>query len=97
MLLMKQKMFLGLLSVVWVLLETIGNFFLGGGGGGGLILSSFEQWSNYVHSCISGTHGVKVTPFWAGTEALISGGQCGQPLRNEIERSHITYNTTNFA
>ena len=27
MLLMKQKMFLGLLSVVWVLLETIGNFF----------------------------------------------------------------------
>ena len=96
MLLMKQKMFLGLLSVVWVLLETIRNFFWGGGGGG-LILSSFEQWSNYVHSCISGTHGVKVTPFWAGTEALISGGQCGQPLRNEIERSHFTYNTANFA
>ena len=44
-----------------------------------------------MHSCISGTHGAKVTPFWAGTEALIPGGQCGQPLRNETERSHITY------
>ena len=38
-------------------------------------------------------HGVRVTPFWAGTEALIPGGQCGQPVRNETERSHITYNT----
>ena len=57
---------------------------------GGLILSSVEKWSNYVHSCISGTHGVKVTPFWAGTKPLIP-GQCGQPLRNETERSHITY------
>ena len=47
-----------------------------------MILSSFEKWSNYVHSCISGTHGVKVTPFWAGTKPLIP-GQCGQPLRNE--------------
>ena len=55
-----------------------------------MILSSFEKWSNYVHSCISGTHGVKVTPFWAGTKALIP-GQCGQPLRNETERSRITY------
>ena len=53
-------------------------------------MSSFEKWSNYVHSCISGTYGVKVTPFWAGTKALIP-GQCGQPLRNETERSHITY------
>ena len=33
MLLMKQKMFLGVPSVVWVLLETLGIFFLGGGGG----------------------------------------------------------------
>ena len=59
-------------------------------GGGGLILSSFEKWSNYVHSGISGTHGVKVTPFWAGTKPLIP-GQFGQPLRNETERSRITY------
>ena len=43
-----------------------------------------------MRSCISGTHGVKVTPFWAGTKPLIP-GQCGQPLRNETERSHITY------
>ena len=60
-------------------------------------MSPFEEWSNYVHSCISGTHGVKVTPFWAGSEALISGGQCGQQLRNEIELSNITYNNANFA
>ena len=30
------------------------------------------------------------TPLWAGTKALIP-GQCGQPLRNETERSRITY------
>ena len=53
----------------------------------------FEEWSNYVHSYISGTYGVNAaTPLWAGTEALIPGGQCGQPLRNEIERLHISYN-----
>ena len=88
MLLMKQKMFLGVPSVVWVLLETLGIFSFGGGGG--VILSSFEKWSNYVHSCKSGTHGVKVTPFWAGTKPVIP-GQCGKPLRNETERWHITY------
>ena len=32
-------------------------------GGGEVILSSFDKWSNYVHSCISGTHGVKETLF----------------------------------
>ena len=48
------------------------------------------KWSNYVHSYISGTHGVNSTPLWAGTKALIP-GQCGQPLRNETERSRITY------
>ena len=38
-----------------------------------------------------GSYGVNAaTPLWAGTEALIPGGQCGQPLRNETERSHIT-------
>ena len=42
MLLMKQKMFLGVPSVVWVLLETLGIFSFGGGGG--LILSSFKKW-----------------------------------------------------
>ena len=47
------------------------------------------KWSNYVHSYISGTHGVNSTPLWAGTKAMIP-GQCGQPLRNETERSHIT-------
>ena len=31
-----------------------------------------------------------MTPFWAGTKPLIP-GQCGKPLRNETERSHITY------
>ena len=59
--------------------------------------SDREKWSNYVNSCISGTHGVDfATPFWTGTMALIP-GQCQQLLRNETERSHITLNGTNFA
>ena len=40
MLLMKQKMFSGVSSGVWVLLDTLGFFF---GGGGGLILSPFDH------------------------------------------------------
>ena len=36
-------------------------------------LSPFEKWSDYVHSCISGTHGMKVTPLGAGTKPLIPG------------------------
>ena len=52
------------------------------------------KWSNYVHICISGTYGtygVEATPFWAGIHA-VDPGQCGQPLRNQTERSHITSN-----
>ena len=41
MLLMKQKMFSGVSSGVWVLLDTLEFFF--GGGGGGLILSPFDH------------------------------------------------------
>ena len=56
------------------------------------IASDREKWSSYVVTCISGSYGVNAaTPLWAGTEALIPGGQCGQPLRNETERSHYTF------
>ena len=41
-----------------------------------------------MHSCISGTHGMKVTPLGAGTKALIP-GQSGQPLRNETFAYHV--------
>ena len=58
--------------------------------------SNRKKWSNYVHSCISGTYGVNRTPFWAGTHA-VDAVQYEQPLRNETERSQITLNGTNFA
>ena len=55
-----------------------------------LMASDREKWSNYVHSCISGTH---------GTHAVVPGRAPSwtAPLRNETERSHITLNGTNFA
>ena len=42
MLLMKQKMFLGVPSVVWVLLETLGIFFFWGGGGDFVLIREME-------------------------------------------------------
>ena len=32
--------------------------------------SDREKWSNYIRSCITGTHGVNATPFCAGIQAL---------------------------
>ena len=87
MLLIKQKMLLGVPNVVWVLLETLGIFFFGGGVD--FCPHSRNGVTIYTVTYISGTHGVNATPLWAGTEILIP-RQCGHPLRIETERSHIT-------
>ena len=51
--------------------------------------SDREKWSNYVHSCISGTYGVKGASVCAGKHS-VHPEKYGQPLRNETERSYIT-------
>ena len=44
------------------------------------------KWSNYVHSCISGTHWLDAaTPLQARTKPMIP-RQCWQPLRNKTDR-----------
>ena len=51
-----------------------------------LMASDREKWSNYVHSCISGTHWLDAaTPLQAWTKPMIP-RQCWQPLRNKTDR-----------